>query len=1255
MKDSVYPVTILMWADSTGGTPIWQDVFQTELTSGFFNILLGSQTPLPSSPMMDRPLWISTSVGDYSESFQRSKLSAVPMAINVVDSAITTSKLADNSITSSKMNMNYVSMIGINGTPVTGIGSYLNIAGGNGVNLSWNAKTSSLTINGTGVPDGGIKTLSVGDVVAFIPWSGGPAHTGTPAGATNLVLHGDPAPPGSGQPTWGPVNLTTDVSGILPFGNGGTNNIPKWVGGTGLANVASGAFSTVAGGDSNTASATFAFVGGGSGNKSAYYAAIGGGQDNYASGYWSFIGAGQSDSVEGTGTGSCAIAAGYRNFITTNIGNQNEHFIGAGEYNVIKPDTAGELFASSIVGGWNNVIYEGPSFIGGGQYNSISQESAAIVSGASNVDSADFGFIGAGWSNSVIAADLYFPPFSDGGASSIVGGGENRTTANFDFVGGGYQNNIGGDFSVIPGGLYLSLGGNSFGFNGDSFNPLDTGAGNAAITDLSAFSHVAYWGNVNMMLGNVDNSARALQFYSPNTHHDYSGAKYSSFQAGSQSGNIVYTLPTVPPDSVGRVLGVSGISGIDISLQWEPGGTGGGGSGLAGWLLTGNSGTSAGPNFLGTIDSMPMEIHVHDGAATSTGGNKRVMRYTEGTTSPNLLGGSSANTIDPGLTGVAILSGGTSLNPNKINRSDSFSVVLGGSGNVIDTSAPYSAILSGQNNHITGDTTLAGYGWHNGFDVIGGGRGNFMGAEVPFRSGFNVIGGGDSNFVGYGCYNNVIAGGKNNLLGSAYGVISGGIGNLLNGPSSLDVIAGGLGNDIGGPLAVNGNANYSTISGGDSNTIGQDASHATIGGGSFNLIDSGSSYASIVGGQNNDISKNAYHSIIGGGQSNTISDSALWSFIGAGQDNLIGPYAFNASILGGYQNTDYALNSVITGGVGDTIEISAGYAYIGGGVGNKVYSGSSAIITGAGNTIDYDYSVIMSGSDNTIEAEHSLIGTGIGNHIGVYGAYGAIIAGLNNYVSGSASVVISGVDDTATDNGMVGTGTGNHSGGPFSFIGTGDTNLITGGGAFASIPGGDHLTAQSYSQTVMGFYNKPAGSSSNAGSARTNGNDPLVIVGNGTSDTTKSDAFTVSNSGYSTAYDTIGSGGAADSLLTMGTPTVMGSTYARNTIIAWGNAIPGAPSGKDSADIGVQIITWDAADSQYNVTLHVNDPNGFPHLFKQGQSSVVASINQGFSGTPGIIAVTSVDATGTFHVRTWPVGSAHPTNTFGFMFQVVAR
>ena len=69
VKDSTYPITVIIWTDAVGGSPIWQDVFQAEVSGGVFNVLLGSQTPLPLSSEMDHPLWISTSVGEFFGSF----------------------------------------------------------------------------------------------------------------------------------------------------------------------------------------------------------------------------------------------------------------------------------------------------------------------------------------------------------------------------------------------------------------------------------------------------------------------------------------------------------------------------------------------------------------------------------------------------------------------------------------------------------------------------------------------------------------------------------------------------------------------------------------------------------------------------------------------------------------------------------------------------------------------------------------------------------------------------------------------------------------------------------------------------------------------------------------------------------------------------------------------------------------------------------------------------------------------------------
>jgi hypothetical protein len=98
-----------------------------------------------------------------------------------------------------------------------------------------------------------------------------------------------------------------------------------------------------------------------------------------------------------------------------------------------------------------------------------------------------------------------------------------------------------------------------------------------------------------------------------------------------------------------------------------------------GWSLSGNSGTNAGPNFLGSTDNQPIELH-----ANST----RVMRYEPtttnsfGDTGTNLIGGDAANTVTGGSVGATISGGGgTDTNgdsfPNSI-MSDDYGTISGG-------------------------------------------------------------------------------------------------------------------------------------------------------------------------------------------------------------------------------------------------------------------------------------------------------------------------------------------------------------------------------------------------------------------------------------------------------------------------------------------------------------------------------------------------------------------------------------------------
>src|ERR1022692_4985378 len=138
-----------------------------------------------------------------------------------------------------------------------------------------------------------------------------------------------------------------------------------------------------------------------------------------------------------------------------------------------------------------------------------------------------------------------------------------------------------------------------------------------------------------------------------------------------------------------------------------------GGIGATGfWRTTGNAGTIAGPNFLGTTDNQPLEIQVN---------GVRALRI-EPTSVPSLVGGYFQNNAN-GFASAAIAGGGTSgsphYNPGHYGfvgaghgaRAGMFSAVVDGAYN--DASSQFSFIGSGLANTNLADYSLIGSGSNN--------------------------------------------------------------------------------------------------------------------------------------------------------------------------------------------------------------------------------------------------------------------------------------------------------------------------------------------------------------------------------------------------------------------------------------------------------------------------------------------------------------------------------------------------------------
>ena len=126
------------------------------------------------------------------------------------------------------------------------------------------------------------------------------------------------------------------------------------------------------------------------------------------------------------------------------------------------------------------------------------------------------------------------------------------------------------------------------------------------------------------------------------------------------------------------------------------------GSDGASWLLTGNEGTTAGDDFLGTTDDEPFEIHV---------AGERAFRLEPGD-SPNVIGGEASNTVTDGF--AATIGGGEDNTVSGV-----FGTVSGGRGNTAgDTGA---TVGGGRSNTASGlDAVVPG-----GFDNTAEGSNSF--------------------------------------------------------------------------------------------------------------------------------------------------------------------------------------------------------------------------------------------------------------------------------------------------------------------------------------------------------------------------------------------------------------------------------------------------------------------------------------------------------------------------------------------------
>lgn len=270
--------------------------------------------------------------------------------------------------------------------------------------VAWDDKTNALRIGGKAIS---ISSLTDGQTLTYnaatqtfinsTPSGAGGGVAGPETSTNNALSRFS----GTGGDTLKDSTLILEDNGALHFSGGntrGTKAVDLQNNRAQVTDVASGVYSTIAGGESNTASGARSAVGGGlSNDATGPTSTVGGGDGNLASG---------ADSTIAGGTGNTASAS-----------------------------------CAAICGGDRNTASGSNSAAISGYQNVAGGIGAIVLGGASNVVSSDYGIILGGASNAV-----------SGHGSIVVGGAENQITAPNSVISGGYQNTVLGSYSVVPGG-----------------------------------------------------------------------------------------------------------------------------------------------------------------------------------------------------------------------------------------------------------------------------------------------------------------------------------------------------------------------------------------------------------------------------------------------------------------------------------------------------------------------------------------------------------------------------------------------------------------------------------------------------------------------------------------------------------------------------------------------------------------------------------------------------------------------------------
>lgn len=459
-----YTLTFNIYDVAVGGVPIWTETQNPVVVDeGFFNVLLGSVTPVEAKFFSEVNRFIGVQVNGGAELTPRRQIVAVAYALKIatIDGAsgghvVGDSRFEGNVVIGTGDALGTLSFTA--GANNTAQGNYSiamgadNSASGHYSNISGGLENVASGA-GAGI-GGGSGNLASGDS-SFV----GSGSRNTASGSRSVI--------GGGRENLATGDYSHIGGGWLNY----TESLYSTVGG-GERDTASGQWSTVAGGRNNDAEGGYSTIGGGTGNRAVGTRAfIGGGVNNFADGFdaivvggeycstlvsGGFVGGGDQNSVTG---GNAVVVGGFAN---KNSGLHS--FVGGGAGNSVSGDS------SVIGGGYANNIAGFVAVIGGGRQNQVTALYGAISGGLSNqVNGLPGGFIGGGIRNIV-----------EGNTATVAGGYVNEALNARAFIGGGQANICQGAYASIVGGL------SNFSDSNAQYSTICGGSANNTLEDFSA-------------------------------------------------------------------------------------------------------------------------------------------------------------------------------------------------------------------------------------------------------------------------------------------------------------------------------------------------------------------------------------------------------------------------------------------------------------------------------------------------------------------------------------------------------------------------------------------------------------------------------------------------------------------------------------------------------------------------------------------------------------------------------------------------